>query len=339
MPLSIETSAQIVALVQDGRSQRYVARNFHVSRSTVQRVLERFRETGSNARRPGSGRNRKTTAQEDRFLQLNTLRNRQTTALQLKNQLFEARGTEVSTWTVRRRLKEAGLQSYRPAHGPQLLPRHRVARLRFARDHLLWTVQQWDTVLFTDESRFCLHSPDGRERVYRRRGERFAPCTFTPRLSYGGGSVMVWAGITSEARTELVFIDNGALTGDRYIRDILADHVVPFAPFIGQNFILMHDNARPHTARCVSNYLDEVGIQRLNWPACSPDANPIEHAWDMLGRLIKKRAVAPASLRDLRAALQEEWDNIPQEYIRNLIEGMNKRLRAIIRARGGNTQY
>lgn len=339
MVLSPEDCAKAVALVEDGRSQRYVARVLNVSRSTIQRVLERFMETGRHARRPGCGRKRKTTAVDDRFLVLTTLRNRHLTSRQTKNQLREVRGTDVSVWTVRRRLQEVGLKACRPAVVPKLLPRHRVARRQFAREHLDLNLTQWSTVLFPGESRFCLHSPDGRERVWRRTGERFAECTFSPRLSHQGGSVMVWAGISMEACTELVFIDGGSLTAQRYIEEILANHVVPFAPFIGDGFILMQDNARPHAARCVTEYLVEVGIEKLNWPACSPDANPIEHVWDMLGRCVRSRQVAPTTINELRVALQEEWLNIPQNDIRELISGIPRRMQAIVRARGGNTKY
>ena len=62
---------------------------------------------------------------------------------------------------------------------------------------------------------------------------------------------MVWGGINVMARTELVCIDHGTLNSQRYIEEILMNHVMPFAPFIGQNFMLMQDNARPHTVRCV----------------------------------------------------------------------------------------
>ena len=89
----------------------------------------------------------------------------------------------------------------------QLLPRHRQHRLRFARLHSDWTLEQWGNVLFTDESRVCLRSPDGRERVYRRRNERYADCTISERISYHGGSVMIWAGISTEEQTDLVFVE------------------------------------------------------------------------------------------------------------------------------------
>ena len=51
-------------------------------------------------------------------------------------------------------------------------------------------------------------------------------------------------------------------------------------PYIGDSFVLMHDNARPHKAQCVNDYLRMVQITALEWPAYSPDLNPIEHLRD-----------------------------------------------------------
>ena len=79
---------------------------------------------------------------------------------------------------------------------------------------------------------------------------------------------------------------------------------MPFAPFIGDGFRLMQDNARPHVARCVQQYLEEVPIQTLVWPARSPDLNPIENVWDIMGRNVRR--CVPETLTDLRVMLQEE---------------------------------
>ncbi|KAJ4451040.1 hypothetical protein ANN_02476 [Periplaneta americana] len=176
-------------------------------------------------------------------------------ATSVAQQFVNMHGRPISAKTVRRRLKASGLISSRPATGPRLLRKHRVERLRFANDHRDWRNGQWSCVLFTDESRFNLCSPDGR--------------------------------VCMDARTELVFVENGRLIADRYINECLADHVVPFGQFVGDNFVLMHDNARPHIAHVVGDYLQEVGIHVLPWPARSPDMNPIEHVWDMLGRRVK----------------------------------------------------
>nr|CAH7763617.1 unnamed protein product [Callosobruchus chinensis] len=67
---------------------------------------------------------------------------------------------------------------------------------------------------------------------------------------------MVWAGISLEAHTELYIIPRGSLTPVRYIDEILQDCFVPHVDFIGSNFILMHDNARSHTARITQQYLN-----------------------------------------------------------------------------------
>ena len=57
-----------------------------------------------------------------------------------------------------------------------LVRRHRVNRINWARTHQHWLRQQWDSVIFSDESRFTIHRGDGRVRVYRRRSERYAEC-------------------------------------------------------------------------------------------------------------------------------------------------------------------
>lgn len=191
MAVNPETAAAIVALLQDGRGERYVAQQYHISNSTVHRIFTRFLETGAYTRRPGTGPQRRTNAHDDRFIILQSLRNRRATAVEIRNRLHHVRNTNVSERTVRRRLGEANLTSRRPATGPELLRRHRIARLQFARNHEHWGENEWGRVLFTDESRFSLRSPDGRERVWRRPQERFAECTFSPRVGYQGGSVMV----------------------------------------------------------------------------------------------------------------------------------------------------
>ncbi|GFU96344.1 transposable element Tcb2 transposase [Trichonephila clavipes] len=71
---------------------------------------------------------------------------------------------------------------------------------------------------------------------------------------------------------------------DRREDEILRHIVVPYAAAIGDDFILMDDNSRPHRANLVQDSLFEEGIVRMEWPACSPDMNPIEHVWDALGR-------------------------------------------------------
>lgn len=149
---------------------------------------------------------------------------------------------------------------------------------------------------------------------------------------------MVWAGISHNFKTDLVVI-NGTLTGQRYIDQVINPHVVPFIQRNGANFTLMDDNARPHRAIIVRNRLQQAGIQTLDWPSRSPDLNPIEHAWDELGRRLNNGQHTPTSLAELQQALVREWNGMPQYVIRRLVTSMRRRCQAVIDARGGHTRY
>jgi hypothetical protein len=247
--------------------------------------------------------------------------------------------TQISQNTIRRRLAEHHLLPFVPATGPLLTADHRRRRLESAREHLNWQQADWAKVLFSDESRFCRFSHDRRMRVYRRPGERYTQCNVVGTVRFGGGSVMVWGGISWDARTELVVVNNGRLNAHRYMTSVLEPHVVPYAPYIGENFLFMHDNARPHVAQVVTRYLHDVGINTVDWPARSPDLNPIEHLWDHMGRQVKALQPAPINLNDLGNRLVEIWDAVDQDYIRHLTLSMGRRCQAVVTARGRNTRY
>ena len=163
-----------------------------------------------------------------------------------------------SDLTAIRRLRQAGVRPRRPLKRLRLEERHRNARVQWATLHR-WTPAQWRNVMFTDESRYRRFHPDGRMRVFRRKGERYENSNIQETEAFGGGSVMVWAGIAIGGRTELVLI-NGTLTSQRYVDEILRPHVLPFLGAIGPAAIFQDDNARPHRGRIAFNFLEENGV-------------------------------------------------------------------------------
>uniref|UniRef100_A0AAZ3PM82 Tc1-like transposase DDE domain-containing protein n=1 Tax=Oncorhynchus tshawytscha TaxID=74940 RepID=A0AAZ3PM82_ONCTS len=153
----------------------------------------------------------------------------------------------------------------------------------------------------------------------------------------GGGSVMVWVCVSQHHRTELVVIA-GNLNAVSYREEILLPHVVPFLQ-AHSDMTLRHDNATSHTARSERDFLQDRNVSVLPWPAKSPVLNPIAHVWDMLDRRVRARAIPPRNVWELVGALVEEWGNISQQELANLVQSMRRRCTAVLNAAGGHTRY
>ena len=169
--------------------------------------------------------------------------------------------------------------------------------------------------------------------------ERFYYLNVAEHDRYGKGSVMALAGISINGKTDLYVVENGTLMAVRYCNEILDQFVKPYAGAISLDFILMDDNARPHRAHVTDAYMECETIVHMDWPARSPDLNPIEHACDMLQHAISARPVQPRTLQELKDAMVAEWRLIQQNWIRTLITSMRRRCRAVIDARGRHTRY
>ncbi|GBM14259.1 hypothetical protein AVEN_167339-1 [Araneus ventricosus] len=144
---------RIVGRLEAGQSQVQICREFNLTPSVVRNLWKQFQDTGSIERKPGQGRPRATTATEDRYLSIIARRNRGATASQLSRDLYAATGTRVSRVTVSKRLHETGLLAKRPAVCVPLTSTNRRVRLAWCREHIDCIMDQWATVLFTDESR------------------------------------------------------------------------------------------------------------------------------------------------------------------------------------------
>ncbi len=121
------------------------------------------------------------------------------------------------------------------------------------------------------------------------------------------GEVMVWGGVCYGQRTQVHFI-HGILNAQRYRDEILRPIVVQFI----HDHHLMLQGSVHNSWKLKKNSV-------LAWPAYSPDRSPIEHVWDALDRRLRQCVPVPANIQQLHTAIEEEWTNITQATINNLI--------------------
>ncbi|KAM7287259.1 putative transposable element tc1 transposase [Ixodes scapularis] len=220
----------------------------------------------------------------------------------------EAFDLDVSEMTIRRRFAEAGSKSRMSAQKPLLTDTNKAQRYRFAQDHQEWTVDQWRTVVFSDESTFTTMW-DQRLRVWRPDCHRI----------------------------------EGSLTSQIYCEVI--DYVMlPYVldgPFPDGDFTYQHDLSPVHTSGMVRRLLEERCAIELPWPPKGADLNIIENVWGCMEAAMARRPLHRATADELWRFVLEEWEKLRNErnFVSALFSSLPSRMRAVVDARGEVTSY
>lgn len=217
---------------------------------------------------------------------------------------------------------------------PSLKAHHRERRLVFAKAHIDWG-EKWKTVLFSDEKKFNLDGPDCVQYYWHDlRHEKEIKMS----RNFGGGSVMVWGGFAFAGQLPIAWISS-KMNSLNYI-DLLDVSLVNDAEqLLGPDFIFQQDNASIHTSKATMDFFKERQIPVLDWPACSPDLNPIENLWGWLVRRVYINGTQYNSVNELRTAIRVAWGEIPRNYMETLVLSMKNRLIAVLENKGGSTKY
>lgn len=324
----------------NGRRQGYtheeLARQFCVTKSTITKFLKRWSVQEDYVKKPRSGRPRITNILVDRNIVRTSRNNPRLTASDIAREIWSPNEPNPSLRTIRRRLQSANLHGRRPVKKPFISAKNRKARIEWARTHLHWTRAQWETVIWSDESKFCLYGTDGIKWIRRPHGQRFDPKYQIPTMKHGGGSCMVWGCFSAKGMGPLHHIV-GTMDRHMYL-DILKNVMLPYAlRSFRRRFIFQDDNDPKHQSRDVKAWFDQRRVTRMEWPSQSPDLNIIEHLWEELQKcLVGQRA---KNVAEKFMQLEETWKKITQATINELIDSMPRRCQAVIDAKGYATKY
>ena len=104
-----------------------------------------------------------------------------------------------------------------------------------------------------------------------------------------------------------------------------------------QQWIFQQDIVPCHTARASKTWMNEHGVQLLDWHAQSLDTSPIENMWGIIKAALSEHK--PRNMQELRRIVVDEWNNIMPEQCKRLVENMPKRIQALVHACGLTTKY
>jgi len=151
---------------------------------------------------------------------------------------------------------------------------------------------------------------------------------------------MVWGCFSRKGVGNLVHIPT---TMDKHVYlDILQKNLKASARSLGlsRNFVFQQDNDPKHTSGLVKTWLStQKNMVCMDWPAQSPDLNPIENLWAHLGRKMSERERRPKNATELVQFLTQEWQSITSDITTKLVDSMPNRIAEVIKMKGGYSHY
>uniref|UniRef100_A0A8C7RRQ8 Transposase Tc1-like domain-containing protein n=1 Tax=Oncorhynchus mykiss TaxID=8022 RepID=A0A8C7RRQ8_ONCMY len=327
---------KIVDLHKAGMGYRTIGKQLGEKATTVGAIIRKWKTFKMTVNHPRSGAPCKISPRGASMIMRKVRDQPRTTRQDLVNDLKRA-GTTVSKKTISNTLRRHGLKSCTARKVPLLKPAHGQARLNFANDHLDDPEEEWEKVMWSDETKIELFGLNSTRHVWRKKKDEYNPKNTIPTVKHGGGNTILWGCFSAKGTGRLHRIE-GRLDEAMY-REILANNLLPSVRVLkmGHGWVFQHDNDPKHTARATNEWLRKKHLKVLEWPSQSSDLNPIERLWRELKVRIAQQQ--PRNLKDLEMVCMEEWAKIPAAVCANLVKNYRKRMISVIANKGFCTKY
>ena len=215
---------------------------------------------------------------------------------------------------------------------PALTKRHREARVKWDEVMGLKDDDTWCQVAFSDEKKWNLDGPDGMRYEWV---DTHRPRELNVRRHTGGGGVLIWRAFLADTKSELKFVD-GNQDSVKYV-STLRMHLQPFIDT--ENHIFQQDKAAIHKSRYTMSWIRDQGINVMEWPAFSPDLNPIENLWGIMTQQVYAGGKRYNTKDELKKAVLEAWAAISPTTLTDLDHSMRKRCIRVLVHRGAYILY
>ncbi|KAK3522412.1 hypothetical protein QTP86_010117 [Hemibagrus guttatus] len=329
--LSKDTRNKIVALHQAGKTESAIGKQLGVKKSTVGAIIRKWKTYKTTDNLPRSGAPHKISPRGVKMITRKVSKNPRTTRGDLVNDLQRA-GTKVPKATIGNTLRHQGLKSCSARRVPLLKPVHVRARLKSAREHLDDPEEDWENVIWSDETKIELFGKNSTCRVWRRKNAELHPKNTIPTVKHVGGNIMLWGCFSAKGPGRLIRVKE-RMNGAMY-REILSKNLLPSARALKmkRGWVFQHDNDPKHTARATKEWLRKKHFKVLEWPSQPPDLNPIENLWRELKIRVAQRQ--SQNITALEEICMEEWAKLPATVCKNLVATYRKRLISVIASNG-----
>jgi transposase len=310
----------------EGKTIKLVSKTLGKSDAFVKKWFKRGLAGKGFHDRPRAGAPRKVKPEMEKTLRKEIKKVKKGGSKAAAKKIINKYNIKISSKTVRRTAKRMGIKYRIRKKKPRLNAKDIKDRLRFARKRR--PKGFWKKVWLTDEKAFIFHMEPRGQWIEMR--DELKPIE----KDLVEKTVRVWAGVSGYGKTNIYRIKPMWNKTDYEI--FLKQKAIPDISEKSPNgYVFEHDGDGSHRGKNVLKYFKDNSIQLLDdLPAHSPDIPIIENMWKLTGDGVRNRNFK--TIDGLWKVIKEEWENISDEKVENLVKSIPRRL---LKIRAGSSDF